>query len=93
MWKLLVGSVLAILVVLGLRAQEQIGPQQTLPTIQVTAVAVGSLPTCNAAAEGTHAAVNNSNAASYTAGIGAVVAAGGTTHVPVYCDGTNWRIG
>ena len=28
-----------------------------------------------------------------TAGIGAVVAAGGANNVPVTCDGTNWRIG
>lgn len=60
----------------------------TLPPI-----AVASLPTCNAAAEGMRRSVNNSNAASFTLGIGAVVAAGGTTHVPVFCDGTSWRIG
>lgn len=56
-------------------------------------VAVGSLPTCNAAARGTHYFVTDSNAASFTAGIGAIVAAGGATNVPVVCDGTNWRIG
>lgn len=61
--------------------------------VQTATVAVASLPTCNAAAEGARMGVNNSNAASFTAGIGAVVAGGGTTHVPVYCDGTNWRIG
>jgi hypothetical protein len=60
---------------------------------QTTEVAVASLPTCNGGAAGQRASVNNSNAVSFTAGIGAVVAAGGTTHVPVYCDGTNWRIG
>lgn len=60
---------------------------QTVPTT------VGSLGTCNAAAKGQHKFVTDSNAASYTAGIGAVVAAGGTTNVPVVCDGTNWRIG
>jgi hypothetical protein len=27
------------------------------------------------------------------AGLGNVVAGGGSTVVPVYCDGTNWRIG
>jgi len=37
-------------------------------------------------------AVNNSNAA-LTAGIGAVVAGGGSNTVPVFCDGANWRIG
>jgi len=90
-WMIVIAFIVAAMVFV--HTQEQIGPQQVLPTIQVSSVAVASLPTCNSAAEGTHAAVNNSNAASYTAGIGAVVAGGGTTHVPVYCDGTNWRIG
>jgi len=31
--------------------------------------------------------------ATFTAGIGAVVAAGGANNVPVTCDGTSWRIG
>lgn len=31
--------------------------------------------------------------AAMTAGIGAIVAGGGANNVPVYCDGTNWRIG
>lgn len=61
--------------------------------VKTGVVAVGSLPTCNAGAEGARMGVNDSNAVSFTAGIGAIVAAGGTTHVPVYCDGTNWRIG
>ncbi len=52
---------------------------------------VAALPA--APVEGMRAAVRDSNAASFTAGIGAVVAAGGSTHVPVYYDGTNWRIG
>lgn len=54
---------------------------------------VGALPTCNAGMRGGHGFVTDSNAASYTAGIGAIVAAGGSTNVPVVCDGTNWRIG
>lgn len=57
------------------------------------AVAVAGLPTCNTAAKGAKYFVTDSNAASFTAGIGAVVAAGGSTNVPVVCDGTNWRIG
>lgn len=65
----------------------------TALNVRTTPVAIASLPTCNAGAEGTHAAVNDSNAVSFTVGIGAAVANGGTTHVPVYCDGTNWRIG
>lgn len=55
--------------------------------------AVAGLPTCNSAHKAARYFVTDSNAASYTAGIGAVVAAGGATNVPVTCDGTNWRIG
>jgi hypothetical protein len=56
-------------------------------------VAVASLPAAAAALKGFRMWVTDSNAASYTAGIGAIVAAGGATIVPVFCDGTNWRIG
>jgi hypothetical protein len=56
------------------------------------AVAVASLPTCNAAHKAARHFVTDANAA-FTAGIGAVVAAGGANNVPVTCDGTNWRIG
>lgn len=61
--------------------------------VVIPPIAVGGLPTCNGSTEGARASVNDSNATSFTLGIGAVVANGGTTHVPVYCDGTNWRIG
>lgn len=61
--------------------------------LQTGAVAVGSLPSCAAGTKGARDFVTDSNAASFTAGIGAVVAAGGSTNVPVVCDGTNWRIG
>lgn len=59
---------------------------------QVVPIPVASLPAASAALAGTRAAVNNANA-TFTAGIGAVVAAGGSNVVPVFCDGTNWRIG
>lgn len=58
----------------------------------VPSYAVASLPTCNAGRRGGKAYATDSNAA-LTAGIGAVVAAGGANVVPVGCDGTNWRIG
>ena len=74
-------------------ARASIISNESAPSITMGPVAVATLPTCDAAHEGTRASVNNSNAASFTAGIGSVVAGGGTTHVPVYCDGTNWRIG
>lgn len=56
----------------------------------VPSFTVGGLPSPSTA--GAKCIVTNSNA-TMTAGIGAVVAAGGTNVVPVYYDGTNWRIG
>lgn len=55
---------------------------------QVPVTAVGSLPTCDGGAEGTIRGVND---ALLPAAL-AVVANGGAVHVPVYCDGTNWRV-
>jgi hypothetical protein len=52
----------------------------------------GTLPAAAANLTGARAHVTNSNA-TLTAGIGAIVAAGGANIVPVFCDGTNWRIG
>lgn len=60
--------------------------------VQTGAVAVGSLPACGAGTKGARHFVTDANAA-FTAGIGAVVAAGGANNVPVTCDGTSWRIG
>ena len=60
--------------------------------VQSSVTTVGALPTCNAAAKATRLYVSDANA-TLTAGIGAVVAAGGANNVPVGCDGTNWRIG
>jgi len=65
-------------------------PELTSATF--TPVAVASLPAASTAIAGMRMAVNNSNAA-LTAGIGAIVAGGGANVVPVFCDGTNWRIG
>jgi len=55
-------------------------------------VAVAGLPAASVSYKGCTAIVTDSNAA-LTAGIGAIVAAGGANVVPVVCDGTNWRIG
>jgi hypothetical protein len=59
----------------------------------ISPMSVAELPTCDGSTEGGRLSVEDSNAVSFTAGIGAVVAGGGSTHVPVYCDGTNWLIG
>ena len=60
--------------------------------VKVTAVAVAALPAAATAGAGARATVTDSNA-TLTASIGAVVAAGGANIVPVFSDGTNWRIG
>lgn len=60
--------------------------------LQTGAVAVASLPTCGASTKGARHFATDANA-TFTAGIGAIVAAGGANNVPVTCDGTNWRIG
>lgn len=54
-------------------------------------VAVASLPVASGV-PGARMAVNNATQA-LTAGIGAIVAGGGTNTVPVFSDGANWRIG
>ena len=67
----------------SIRAISSIVPGTTL----VTTVAL--LPTGTL---GDRAAVTDANAA-FTAGIGTIVAGGGSNKVPVFFDGTNWRIG
>lgn len=55
-------------------------------TVATAVYAVGSLP---AGVQGMRAMVNNANAATFNS----IVAGGGTNVVPVFFDGTNWRIG
>lgn len=50
---------------------------------------VAALPTPSSALTNVRAFVSDSNATTFAA----VVAGGGANGVPVYCDGTNWRIG
>jgi hypothetical protein len=60
--------------------------------IRTRAVAVGSLPSAATVGEGGRHFVTDSNA-TLAAGLGNVVAAGGSNKVPVYSDGTSWIIG
>ncbi len=60
--------------------------------LKVAPVAVASLPAAAVAGAGARASVSDATQ-TLTAGIGAVVAGGGANTVPVFCDGTNWRIG
>jgi hypothetical protein len=55
----------------------------------VTPVAVASLPAANASGAGARHHVNNANATTFNT----IVAGGGANSVPVFSDGTNWRIG
>lgn len=57
--------------------------------LQVTATTVAGLPTCNSTTKGAHGFVTDANAATF----GTAAATGGANNVPVYCDGTSWKIG
>lgn len=59
-------------------------------TVSTRPKTVATLPA--APVEGMRASVTDATQA-LTAGIGAIVAGTGANHVPVYYDGTNWRIG
>jgi len=58
-------------------------------SLHVVPIAVASLPAATGALAGTRHFVNNATATTFAS----VVAGGGSNTVPVYCDGTNWRIG
>lgn len=57
--------------------------------IKTNPVAVASLPSAATVGAGTRAFVNNANSTTFAS----VVAGGGSNNVPVYSDGTDWRIG
>lgn len=68
----------------------------TAPTfttsIGITPTVVNSLPTCNSGSDGIRAFVTNNNTG---VSFGGAVTTGGTTHSPVYCDGSAsaWKQG
>jgi len=57
--------------------------------LKSTPVAVGSLPAAATVGSGTRMFVTDANATTFAS----IVAGGGANIVPVYSDGTNWRIG
>lgn len=63
-----------------------------LSHVLIEALTVAALPVPVAGLRGARATVTNATQ-TLTAGIGAVVAGVGANVVPVFCDGTNWRIG
>lgn len=68
------------------------GSLNATAVVKVGVYTVGTLPAAGTVGAGSRAQVSDSNA-TLTAGIGAVVAGGGSDNVPVTSDGTNWRIG
>lgn len=74
------GETTAIAQVLHLNAPTRIGPPS---------VTVATLPAAAAGYAGFRAFVTDANATTFAS----IVAGGGANGVPVYCDGTNWRIG
>jgi hypothetical protein len=60
--------------------------------VQFEAFTVGQLPGASAELLGTRSVVSNATV-TLTLGIGTVVAGGGSNVVPVFCDGSAWRIG
>ena len=57
--------------------------------VKTTPVAVTSLPSASSVGAGSRAFVTDANATTFAS----IVANGGSNGVPVYSDGTNWRIG
>lgn len=57
--------------------------------VQTQAVAVASLPAASTAGKGARAMVNDSSVVTFNS----TVAAGGANNVPVFSDGTNWKVG
>lgn len=74
------GESTAIAQVLHINALTRIGPPS---------VTVATLPAAAAGLAGYRAFVTDANATTFAS----IVAGGGSNGVPVYCDGTNWRIG
>jgi len=57
--------------------------------VKTPAVLVASLPSAATAGAGARAMVSNSNTVTFNA----TVAGGGSSIVPVFSDGTNWKVG
>ena len=60
--------------------------------VGMKALTVATLPSAATLGAGARSFVTDSNA-THAAGLGNTVAGGGANSVPVYSDGTNWKIG
>lgn len=65
------------------------GQVYSIYPVRTVAVTVANLPSASAQGSGARAFVSDANATTFAS----IVAAGGSNRVPVYSDGTNWRIG
>ena len=68
---------------------ETAGADISTRTIKTTALTVATLPSAATRGAGSRSFVTDANAATFAT----VVAGGGSNAVPVYSDGTDWRIG
>jgi hypothetical protein len=66
--------------------------KEAIAALAFTPVTLATLGTAASAGAGARAFITNSNAVA-SGNFGAVAASGGSNVVPVYSDGTNWRIG
>lgn len=73
----------------GLWLSTALASLTTSSFIKVTAVSVANLPSAVTSGAGARATVTDANATTFNS----IVAAGGANIVPVFSDGTNWRIG
>jgi hypothetical protein len=71
----------------GYNAFDSSGNYNALST-KYTAVAFSTLATCNAGLEGKTQAITDSTTVTFNA----TVTGGGSSHIRVYCDGTNWKV-
>ena len=67
----------------------QLQSVETINTISFTVYTVATLPSAVTLGAGTTTFVSDANATTFAS----IVAGGGSNKVPVYSDGTNWRIG
>jgi hypothetical protein len=66
--------------------------KEAIAALAFTPVTLTTLGTASAAGAGARAFINDSNVAAAT-NFGTVAVSGNTNIVPVYSDGTNWRVG
>ena len=79
-------------VVFGAGRSKELAYKELYAALVFTPVALSVLGTASVAGAGARAFINNSNVAAAT-NFGTVAVDGGSNIVPVYSDGTNWRIG